>query len=193
MKNIQAWIHLLEKNGFLLSPTKFMKRVTQTQSSVWAPSAILGLDVGELKVGVAVSDETHSIASPMRKLIRKRPIYGPGSIISFSVQLKQIIAEANAAGVVVGWPLLTSGNTGIQCEKVLAFLTGIYQQRMINVPFTLWDERYTSTEARNFLWDSKLSKRKRAAKEDAMAAALILQEFLDNSDQVCSDCVEGDL
>jgi len=170
-----------------------MKRVTQTQSSVWAPSAILGLDVGELKVGVAVSDETHSIASPMRKLIRKRPIYGPGSIISFSVQLKQIIAEANAAGVVVGWPLLTSGNTGIQCEKVLAFLTGIYQQRMINVPFTLWDERYTSTEARNFLWDSKLSKRKRAAKEDAMAAALILQEFLDNSDQVCSDCVEGDL
>ena len=128
----------------------------------------LGLDVGDKRVGVALSDETGTLARPLEIIDRgqKNPYK----------RVVALAAEHAVAGVVIGLPLNEDGTTGVQAAKVREFCDRLGAN--VPVPIHLQDERWSSSEAGAIV---KMKPRKvaRPAHDDAVAAAVILQRFLD--------------
>ena len=135
----------------------------------------LGLDVGDVRIGVAVSDPEAVIARPLDTVHRtpKKACLD---------RLESIVRETGAAGAVVGLPLLESGKEGEQAERTRAFMRSL-ARRIPNLQYTFWDERFTSRDADAFQHDrGEHRKRKRkneGSRRDELAAAMILQEWLD--------------
>ena len=138
------------------------------------PMRIMGLDVGDERIGVALSDETALLASPLDVIARV-----PGSA-SFH-RLAGIIRAHAVERIVVGLPLLPDGSEGKQVASTRAYLRGL--TRYVDVPVVLWDERYTSVEAEEIAARNRPRRRqlgRRARPVDHIAAAVILQEYLDH-------------
>ncbi len=136
---------------------------------------ILGLDVGDVRIGVAVSDPLEVIAQPLASVKR----------ISVSKDVESIkrLAEENEAGkIVVGVPKTLDDEVGIQAQKVLDFVESL--GKAIEIPIVLWDERLTTAEAERALIEADMSRRKRKKVIDKVAAVLILQGYLDSHDQL---------
>jgi len=134
---------------------------------------VLGIDYGERRIGMAISDPTCTIAQPLPTLVRrrgKRPPY---------TKIVEIVDEWGAQRVVVGLPLEISGAEGEPASEVREFGDGL--ERRANVQVEYWDERFTSVQAERELARMELPAMARRQKErvDAMAAMLILQSFLD--------------
>jgi putative Holliday junction resolvase len=130
---------------------------------------ILALDVGDRRIGVAVSDPLRVISSPVVTLERSRSGDDARNVA-------RLVAEWKAGLVVVGLPLLPSGDKGEQAQRVLDFLRHL--ERAVAVPIVTWDESFTTVEA-----EARLRERGRSAAEsatgiDAEAAAVILEEWL---------------
>ncbi len=133
---------------------------------------LIGLDLGSKTIGVALSDVTLLLASPYGSLRR-------GKLGQNAAEIAAIAAREGAGGVVVGWPLGLDGSEGPAAQAArdwtgaLAAVTGLGA--------ALWDERLTSAAAnRMLIGEADLSRRKRAAVVDKVAAALILQAALDS-------------
>jgi len=131
---------------------------------------LLALDVGDVRIGVAVSDETRTLASGLTTL-RAR---GPRQDVQ---QVAALVREQQAAEVVVGLPLRLDGTPGPQAEKVAAFVERL--RRALRVPVTTRDERLSSVAASERLVEAGVRRRARKQKLDQAAACLILQELLD--------------
>jgi putative Holliday junction resolvase len=137
----------------------------------------LGIDYGARRIGLALSDATATLASPWR-LVQRPP--------SEAETLRLMIAEiANLAkeddgleAVVVGWPRRLNGSPTAQTPIVEAFASALKSQ--VAVPVILQDERLSSHEAESRLATRESDWRKRKAKLDAAAAAIILQDYLDS-------------
>jgi putative Holliday junction resolvase len=130
----------------------------------------LGLDVGDVRIGVALSDESATLASGLPTLARVGP----------RKDLKAIAAlvRENAAGeVVVGLPRRLDGSIGPQAQKVLAFMDAL--REVVRVPVVPWDERFTSALAQQALIEGEVSRKDRKGVVDKVAAILILQNYLD--------------
>ena len=128
---------------------------------------ILGLDVGDRRVGVAVSDELGLTAQPVLTLVRKNRRQDLGS-------LRRLVRKFGCNQVVVGNPLYMSGDTSPQALKAQAL------QNNTGVSITLWDERLSTTEAHRHLDAAGHQPGKRRDVIDQVAAVLILQSFLDS-------------
>ena len=133
---------------------------------------ILSLDVGEKTIGVAVSDETGSIAFPGDTILRKEGWKRD------MAALRALIADRDVRLIVVGKPLMLSGAAGIQSEKVDLFVARL--RGSVRVPIVLQDERLTSREAEYVLIQADLSRTERKRFIDSNAACLILQRYLDS-------------
>ena len=131
---------------------------------------ILALDHGTKRIGVAVSDETQTIAQPL-EYIPAEPF------ADFLVRLKKILAEKQVDLVLLGMPRNMDGSYGPAAQKVETFL-GVLKNA-ITVPTKLWDERLTSTMANRILIQGNVRRNKRKEKVDKMAAAILLQSYLD--------------
>ena len=131
---------------------------------------LLALDVGDVRIGVAVSDETRTLASGLTTL-RAR---GPRQDVQ---QVAALVREHQAAEVVVGLPLRLDGSAGPQAAKVMAFVERL--RRALRVPVTTRDERLSSVAASERLVEAGVRGRARKQKLDQAAACLILQELLD--------------
>jgi len=131
---------------------------------------ILALDHGTRRIGVAVSDETKTIAQPL-EYIPAEPF------ADFLVRLKQLLAEKEIDLVLVGQPRNMDGSYGPAAQKVEAFVAVL--KTAITVPIKLWDERLTSTMANRILIQGGVRRDKRKEKVDKMAAAILLQSYLD--------------
>jgi putative Holliday junction resolvase len=131
---------------------------------------ILALDHGTKRIGVAVSDETRIIAQPL-EYIPAEPF------AEFLVRLKTILAEKEISVILIGMPRNMDGSYGPAAEKVQTFVAVL--KTAITVPIKLWDERLTSTMANRVLIQGKVRRDKRKEKVDAMAAAILLQSYLD--------------
>jgi putative Holliday junction resolvase len=131
---------------------------------------LLALDVGDVRIGVAVSDETRTLASGLTTL-RSR---GPRQDVQ---QVAALVREQQAAEVVVGLPLRLDGSSGPQAEKVMAFVERL--RRVLGVPVTTRDERLSSVAASERLVEAGVRGRARKQKLDQAAACLVLQELLD--------------
>ena len=138
---------------------------------------VLGIDYGARRIGLALSDATATLASPWRLL--QRP---PSEAETLRLMINEINILAKdddgLEAVVVGWPRRLNGSPTEQTPIVEAFANALKSQ--ISVPVVLQDERLSSHEAESRLATRESDWRKRKAKLDAAAAAVILQDYLDN-------------
>jgi putative holliday junction resolvase len=132
---------------------------------------ILALDHGTVRIGVALSDELKMLASPL-EFIPAEPWD------AFLQRLQQIIAEKQVERILVGMPRNMDGSYGPATEKVRAFLEQL--RAVITVPIQTVDERLSSVHAQKLLQQSGVKSRQQRGKVDQMAAAILLQSYLDN-------------
>jgi putative Holliday junction resolvase len=131
---------------------------------------ILALDHGTRRIGVAVSDETQTIAQPL-EYIPAEPF------AEFLARLKHLLAEKEISLILLGHPRNMDGSYGPAAQKVEAFAAAL--KSAITIPIQLWDERLTSTMANRVLIQGKVRRHQRKEKVDKMAAAILLQSYLD--------------
>jgi putative Holliday junction resolvase len=130
----------------------------------------LGLDVGDKLIGVALSDETATLASGLETIRRVGPKKDVRAIV-------ELVREHEVAEVVVGLPRKLDGSLGPQAQKVIAFMEAL--RGAVKVPVVPWDERFTSVVATQALIEGDRSRRERKALVDKVSAILILQNYLD--------------
>jgi len=131
---------------------------------------LLGLDVGDKRIGIAVSDETALIASPRETLERK----GNRKDIAHLLELAR---REEVSEILVGMPWKLDGTSGPQAEKVSRFVEAL--RASTEIPITTWDERFSTVRAEDALIEADVSREKRRGVVDRVAAALILQSYLD--------------
>ena len=131
---------------------------------------ILALDHGTKRIGVAVSDETKTIAQPL-EYIPAEPF------ADFLARLKQILVEKEIDLVIIGQPRNMDGSYGPAAQKVEVFVAVL--KAAIAVPIKMRDERLTSVMANRILIQGNVRRDKRKEKVDKMAAAILLQSYLD--------------
>ncbi|HWD18487.1 MAG TPA: Holliday junction resolvase RuvX [Verrucomicrobiae bacterium] len=135
---------------------------------------VLGIDHGSKRIGLALSDETATIAHPL-EFIAAEPA------AKALERLAEIVRERAVGKIVVGMPRNMNGTYGPAAEKVREFIAAL--QQGVAAPIKAWDERLTSTQANRFLIASGMSREKRKTKVDQTAAAILLQSFLDSENQ----------
>ncbi|HUV93804.1 MAG TPA: Holliday junction resolvase RuvX [Anaerolineae bacterium] len=131
----------------------------------------LALDVGDERIGVAISDANAFLARPLG-VVARRP--GPSSYL----QIAEIIAQNGVELVVVGLPLLPDGTEGKQVRSTRAYIRGL--QGHVATPVVYWDERSSTRRATEIMVESGRGRRRQRRAKDAVAAAVILQEYLDD-------------
>lgn len=132
----------------------------------------LGLDIGDRWIGVALSDPLAKLASPFTILERRDDISDMEAILT-------IIEQHDVRLAIVGLPRMLNGSLGIQAQKVEAFTRKLCDRIEINVKFR--DERLTTVSAHRLMRASG-TKKSRRKRDDAIAAAVILQAFLDEDE-----------
>jgi len=132
------------------------------------PGRAIGLDVGERRIGVAVSDELGLIASPVTTLDLERE--GPEKLLA-------LIEQYAPSRIVVGLPVTMRGREGTQAAETRRFVEWLRPR--VACPIVFWDERLTSTAAERLLAASGMRRSRRREAVDAVAAALLLQSYLD--------------
>lgn len=138
---------------------------------------MLGIDYGAKRIGLALSDATATLASPWRLV--QRPPSEAQTLRLMVGEIQTLAADDDGLeAVVVGWPRRLDGSPTHQTPLVQAFASALKTQ--IDIPVVLQDERLSSHEAESLLARRETDWRKRKAKLDAAAAAVILQDYLDS-------------
>ncbi|MCM1084056.1 MAG: Holliday junction resolvase RuvX [Clostridium sp.] len=133
----------------------------------------IGLDYGTKTVGVALSDEQGIIASPHTTIVRERTT----KLRQTYAQLEQIISEYNVGLIVLGYPKNMNNTEGERAQSTKAFKEAL--ERRTGLPVILFDERLTTVEADRILEETGVARSARKQHIDKMAAAIILQNYLD--------------
>ena len=131
----------------------------------------LGLDLGEKKIGVAVSDATGLItrgAGYIEHRSKERDI----------ISVMELVKRHEVEGIVVGLPLKMDGTQGEKAEEALEFVAAL--KKKISLPVKTFDERLTTRYSERLLLEADMSRRKRKKRIDALSAEVILQDYLDS-------------
>jgi putative holliday junction resolvase len=145
---------------------------------------VLGIDYGQRRIGLALSDATGLLASPWKTVVRGSDARQAAAAIAREVSVLR--AESDGLGtIVVGWPRRLSGERSEQTQAVETFVEHL--RRLIDVPIVFEDERLTSWEADTLLAAREKDWRKRKPLLDAMAAAVILQNHLDSQPRTATE------
>src|SRR5262245_36289722 len=131
---------------------------------------ILALDYGSRRIGIAISDELKIIAQPL-EFVPAQPF--PDVV----ARLKQLIQEKEIELIVVGMPRNMDGSYGSAAERVQEFVTEL--KKAIPLRIKKWDERLTTSQANRVLLQADVGRQKRKQVVDKMAAAILLQGYLD--------------
>ncbi len=147
---------------------------------------LMGLDVGDKTIGVAVSDELGITANPITVIQRTV------SIKKDIAEVLRLAAEYGVGQIVVGMPYMLDGSVGIQAEKVESFIEAL--RRRTHIPVVIWDERLTTTEAERVLIEADQSRAKRKKVIDKMAAGVLLSSYMrcQSFKQIREDQYDGD-
>ncbi|MBL7158554.1 MAG: Holliday junction resolvase RuvX [Candidatus Omnitrophica bacterium] len=132
---------------------------------------ILGLDIGEKRIGIAISDALGIIAQGLETFYRENP---PGII----EKLRKIVKEEGVSAIVVGLPLNMDGTEGPKAKEAINFANELKKE--IELPVKLWDERLSTVEVERLMISAGASRAKRKKKIDKLAAQVILQGYLDS-------------
>jgi putative holliday junction resolvase len=143
----------------------------KTACTALAPGArLMGLDLGTVTIGVATSDLTRQIATPITVIARKK-------FTADAAQLQAIIARENIGLIVLGLPINMDGSEGPRAQSTRAFARNF--ARLSPVPILFWDERLSTAAVERMLIAADTSRQRRDAVVDKLAAAWILQSALD--------------
>jgi putative holliday junction resolvase len=131
---------------------------------------VLGLDVGDRRIGLALSDSGGILASPLTIIEHTTELHDIEAILKIS-------QERGAERIIVGLPRLMNGDIGPQAQKVQAFAEAIRAHAQIPIEYR--DERLTTVTAQRLKQETGSRKKNRNIRYDAMAAAVILQDYLE--------------
>jgi len=131
----------------------------------------LGIDLGEARIGIAVSDELGMLAHPVETIIVKETADPLGRVV-------QIAMEKDVGHVIIGLPKNMDGTTGVSAEKSRAFAEKLREK--LTCPVRLWDERLTTVAAQRYLHDAGRNAKQSRKVIDQVAAQIILQGWLDS-------------
>ncbi|UCF89047.1 MAG: Holliday junction resolvase RuvX [bacterium] len=134
---------------------------------------IMGIDWGQRRIGVALSDETRTIASP-HGIIKRA-----GSLERDLTAITDIAVSNEVELIIFGLPVRLDGSVGPEAEGVLEVVERL--RAKVRVPVDTWDERLSTAAAERALIGGDVSRRKRKEKVDQVAAALFLQAYLDKN------------
>ena len=144
--------------------------VSDFRAAIAPSTRLLGLDLGEKTIGLALSDALLTVATPMESLKR-------GKFSADAARLDAIVAKENVRGVVIGLPLNMDGSEGPSAQSARAFARNFAGRSPL--PILMWDERLSTAAVTRTLIDSDASRKRRAEVVDKMAAGYILQGVLD--------------
>ncbi|MHA6262262.1 Holliday junction resolvase RuvX [Arenibacterium sp. CAU 1754] len=133
-------------------------------------AALIGLDLGDKTVGVAVSDRIGAVATPLETIKRRK-------FTLDAARLQEIIAEREVGGILLGLPRNMDGSEGPRCQSTRAFARNL--DRLVDLPIGFWDERLSTVAAERALLEADTSRKRRAEVIDHVAASYILQGALD--------------
>lgn len=142
-----------------------------------AHGRLLALDVGDKVIGLALSDLSRMIASPLGELRRKKWTQDKET-------LRAILAEHAIHGIIIGLPVNMDGTEGPRAQSVRSLARNL--EAVTDIPIAFWDERLSTNAANRVMLEADLSRQKRREHKDKLAATLILQgalDFLENQDR----------
>ena len=131
---------------------------------------LLGVDYGDVRVGLSVSDPDRKIAFPLATYTRQNRDRD-------AAYFKALVKAEGIAGLVIGLPVHLSGEEGQKAAAARAFAAWL--AAATGLPVRFWDERFTTVQAEAALWDAGLTHKKRKARRDKVAAQMLLQAYLD--------------
>ena len=146
------------------------EEVSSFANTIQPIHSLIGLDLGTKTIGVAVSDTILSVATPIKTIKRKK----------FSIDaelLLGVISNKSCCGVIIGLPKNMDGSEGPRAQSTRAFARNFSVKT--NLPITFWDERLSTVAAEKALLEADTTRKRRAEVIDHVAAAYILQGFLD--------------
>lgn len=132
---------------------------------------ILGIDFGDTRTGLAVSDPSRILASGIGYI-------SPGGIVKVADRITEIVREQNVVAIVLGLPVNMDGSQGFRADRVKQ-LAALLNERMPSVPVALFDERLSTMAATRFLNETNTRGAKRKTVVDTLSAQIILQNALD--------------
>lgn len=144
--------------------------VMELKEVIGARTRLLGLDIGEKTIGLAISDERRVIATPMETIRRKK-------FSADARKLLEIAAAREVGGLVLGLPVNMDGSEGRRCQSVRQFAANLGE--LTDLPMAFWDERLSTMAVTRTLLEADASRAKRRQVIDKMAAGFILQGALD--------------
>ncbi|MEP3347643.1 MAG: Holliday junction resolvase RuvX [Litoreibacter sp.] len=144
--------------------------ITEFVSALPPMQPVVGLDLGTVTLGVAVSDSFMSVATPLETIKRKK--FGVDAAALLAIMEKRAIA-----GIVLGLPLNMDGSEGPRVQSTRAFARNL--SRLTDAPITFWDERLSTVAAERALLEADTSRKRRSEVIDHVAAGFILQGALD--------------
>lgn len=134
---------------------------------------IAGIDFGDVRIGLALSDTGRFLASPLKALLAKRNFKETAAAI-----LVELTPFLPIEKIVLGLPLLLNGKESPSSLKVRELKKSL--EELTPIPILLWDERLTTDQVERTLKEANMNRKKRSQYIDAMAAGLILQSYLDS-------------
>ena len=144
--------------------------ITEIAAALAPRARLLGLDLGTKTIGLALSDTTRVIASPLMTLKR-------GKFAADAARLIALVAEHQIGALVIGLPVNMDGSEGPKCQSARRFAANLLNT--VEIPIAFWDERLSTRAVTRTLIEADVSRRRRAEVVDKMAAAYILQGALD--------------
>ncbi len=147
-----------------------VEEIAEFAAALRPGQALAGLDLGEKTIGVAVSDSSLSVATPLETIRRKK--FGVDA-----ARLLDIAGARDLGGLVLGLPRNMDGSEGPRCQSTRAFARNL--TTLTNLPITFWDERLSTVAAERALLEADTSRKRRAEVIDHVAAGYILQGALD--------------
>jgi putative holliday junction resolvase len=139
---------------------------------------IVALDYGMARIGIALSDPSKLIASPLKTLSTEKRSEATAAKLMQELERHQHAHHYQLEEIVVGLPLMLSGKAGLLADEVRHFVELL--RKLTSVPIILWDERLTSVQADRSMREGQMSRKKRAQAVDAVAAVILLQSYLDH-------------
>ena len=140
------------------------------KKSIGKKSRLLGIDPGKNRVGLAISDEDKHVSTPLKTIHKKNNS-------KYILEIKEIIAENNIKGIVVGNPINMDGSKGPSAQSATDFTK--YLSNNVSIPVTMWDERLSTVGAFNLSSNLDINVSKKIKKFDENAASFILQGAID--------------
>ena len=135
-----------------------------------SPGRLLGVDYGTVRIGLSISDPDRIVASPLETYSRK-------SLEQDAAYLAKLVSAQSITGIVLGLAISLNGNEGPKAHECRAF--GTWLETATGLPVQFADERFTTAQADDIMYDAKMTKQKRSERRDMLAATLILKGFLE--------------